>query len=476
MSAIDPLEAALGTRPVAGTPRPFRFPTFERGRLSGGLAVLTVHLPGRPLVSASLLLPAGAVDEPSAEGGATVLAARALTEGTLRHDAIALIEASERLGASLRAEAGWDTTVIGVDVPAERLAPALELLAEVVHEPAFPDREVERLRDQRLNAILQARAEPGRRADEAFVERVYSPLSPYARPSGGREETVRGLDPAILRRAYLRRAGFERAALVVGGDLSGIDVAGLAEPLVGTLGPGEAASNDAPVIAAAAGGPRIRLVHRPGSVQSELRVGGVGLARRSPDYYPVSVLAMILGGLFNSRLNMKLREEKGFTYGAHAGWDFRRFAGPFSARAAVNTDATVPALRDLVDELRRIGDEPVTDAELTAARDFLVGVFPLRFETPGPVVAALGGLATYGLPDDELDRYRPNVEAVSTADVLDAARAHLDVEGMAIVLVGDADAVGSELEAAGLGDVEVVRDEEPAAAAEGAGDVAAEGA
>jgi predicted Zn-dependent peptidase len=158
---------------------------------------------------------------------------------------------------------------------------------------------------------------------------------------------------------------------------------------------------------------------------------------------------------------MKLREEKGYTYGAGAGFDFRRFAGPFSARAAVNTDATVPALIDLLAELGRIRDAVPTDAEMRAARDYLVGVFPLRFETPGPIVGALGGIVTFGLPDDELDRYRPAIDAVTAADVLAAARAHLHLERLAVVVVGDADAVGSDLEKAGIGDVEVVRDEEP---------------
>jgi predicted Zn-dependent peptidase len=157
---------------------------------------------------------------------------------------------------------------------------------------------------------------------------------------------------------------------------------------------------------------------------------------------------------------MKLREEKGYTYGAGAGFDMRRFAGPFTARAAVNTDATAPALADLVAELYRMREAPPTDAELRAARDYLVGVFPLRFETPGPVVSAVGGLVTYELADDELDRYRPAVEAVTADDVLQAARAHLHVERLGVVVVGDADRVAADVEALGIGDLEVVRDEE----------------
>ncbi|MFH1474410.1 MAG: pitrilysin family protein [Chloroflexota bacterium] len=463
MSALDPLEAALGTRPIPGTPRPFTFPAVERGRLSGGLPVRFVHLPGRPLVTATLILPMGAVDEPAAVGGATVLAARSLTEGTRRRDALALVEAAERLGASLRAEAGWDATVIGVEVPAERLAPALELLAEIVREPAFPPREVERLRDQRLNDLLQAKADPARRAEEAYLATIYDPASPYARPAGGLRETVAGIDAGVVGRSYTSWVGFERAALVIGGDLAGIDLPAILEPLLGDLAAApEAAVRPVPTDAGRLDGPVVRVIHRSGSVQSELRVGHRGLPRRTPDFHAVAVMSSILGGLFNSRLNMKLREEKGYTYGAGAGFDLRRYAGPFTARAAVNTDATAPALADLVAELRRMRDTLPADAELRAARDYLVGVFPLRFETPGPVVAAVTGIVTHGLPDDELERYRPAIEAVTADDVLAAARAHLDLERLGIVLVGDADAVAADVEALGLGDLEVVREAEDA--------------
>jgi zinc protease len=463
MSASDRLEGALAARPVPGTPRPFTFPEVERGRLSGGLPILQVHLPGRPLVSAALLLPMGAVDEPAEVGGATVLAARSLMEGTRRRDALALVEASERLGASLRAEAGWDSTVIGVEVPAERLGEALELLAEVVREPAFPPHEVERLRDQRLNDLLQAKADPARRAEEAYLATIYDPSSPYARPAGGLRDTVAGIESGTVATAYASWVGFGRAALVVGGDLTGLDIPAILEPILGDLAPAPGAvAGVAPTDAGRLDRSVVRIVHRPGSVQSELRVGHRGLPRRTPDYHAVSVMSAILGGLFNSRLNMKLREEKGYTYGAGAGFDLRRYAGPFTARAAVNTDATAAALADLVAELRLMCETPPTDAELRAARDYLVGVFPLRFETPGPVVSAVGGLVTYGLPDDELDRYRPAIEAVTTSDVQAAARAHIDLERLAIVLVGDADAVASDVDALGLGELEVVREEDGA--------------
>ena len=170
-------------------------------------------------------------------------------------------------------------------------------------------------------------------------------------------------------------------------------------------------------------------------------------------------MSAILGGLFNSRLNMQLREAKGYTYGAGAGFDLRRGAGPFTARAAVNTDVTVPAVLDTLAELVRMRDEPVEPSELAAARDFLVGVFPLRFETAGAVVGALSGLAVHGLPVDELIDYRRQIEAVDIEAVAAAARTHLHVDNASIVLVGDVDAFGPALEAAGLGTVVIDRDE-----------------
>jgi zinc protease len=465
MSATDLDGNVLAVRPVPGTPRPYEFPAVAEHRLGNGLRILLADLPGRPLISASIVLPNGAADEAPDTAGATVLAARALSEGTEHYDAIALIEASERLGASLHAEAGWDAFSAGTDVPADRLPAAMDLLAELLLRPTFPEAEVERLRDERLNDLLQAKADPRRRAEETFIGTIYAPTSPYHRPSGGTQETVEALTPQILRSAWAAGLDPARATLVVGGDLRGLDVLGTAERLFGdwAAGPGIRATgtiDDSP----AAAGRVVRVVHRPGSVQSEIRIGHRGSPRRIPDFHALSIMAAILGGLFNSRLNMKLREEKGYTYGASAGYDLRRGAGPFGARAAVNTDATVPAILDTLAELTRMRETPVTDAELAAARDFLIGVFPLRFETASAVAGALGGLVVHGLPVDELVHYRERIEAVTVGDVSRAAADHLDLEHLAIVLVGDVDAFGPALEAEGLGRLIIESDDVGAAA------------
>jgi len=459
----------VAERPSPGRPRPYAFPPFTRTRLPNGLAVIAVDLPGRPLIDASLVIPGGAAEEADALAGATVLMARALTEGTERYDAVALVEATERLGASLHAEAGWDAMTISVDVPAERLAAALDLMVEVAARPTFPVDEVLRLRDERLNDLLQARADPGRRAEEAFIGAVYAPTSPYRRPAAGTRESVARLTADIARAELARRFDPGRMTLIVGGDLTGIDVAALAAERFGAW----QAQPDITPIGSTDAAPasierRVRVIHRPGDVQTEIRIGHPGAARRIPDFHAVSVMSAILGGLFNSRLNRKLREEKGYTYGAGAGFDLRRAAGPFSARAAVATAVTVPAVEETLLELERIRTDLVDSDELAAARDYLVGVFPLRFETPGAVVGALVGQVVQGLPDDELTRYRSSIEAVTRESVLAAARTHVRPSEAAIVLVGDADGFLPALEAANLGPVIVERDEVAPDGADGA--------
>jgi predicted Zn-dependent peptidase len=447
----------VAERPQPGAPRPYEFPAVSTTKLDNGLTIQVIDLPGRPLVSASVVVTGGAAEEPAPLAGSAVLAARALTEGTERYDAIGLVEAAERLGASLHAEAGWDALSVGVDVPADRLPAALDLVAEVLLRPTFPADEVERLRDERLNDLLQARADPRRRAEEAFSDTIYAPESPYHRPSGGTRETVERLTPDDLRGTFERTLDPSRSTLVIGGDLGGQDVVSLAERLFGSWH-GSALVASPVVDTANARGRVVRVIHRPGSVQTEIRVGHRGLPRRVPDFHAVTIMAAILGGLFNSRLNMKLREEKGYTYGASAGFDMRRGAGPFAARAAVNTEVTVPAILEMVSELRGIGESPVSAAELAAARDFLVGVFPLRFETAGAVVGSLGSLAVHGLSVEELVSYRERIEAVGIEDVA-AATGHIRLDQAAIVLVGDVDAFGAELEAAGLGQLVIERDD-----------------
>ena len=283
----------VAERPAPGAPRSYEFPPVTRRQLPNGLQILIVDLPGRPLVSASMVIVGGAAEEPADQAGATVLAARALTEGTERYEAIALVEATERLGASIHADSGWDALSVSVDVPSDRLAPALDLVAEVLLRPTFPGPEVERLRDERLNDLLQAQADPRRRVEEAFVGTIYAASSPYHRPSGGTRETVEGLASDQLRAVYRRMLHPARATLIVGGDLGAQDVVGMVERLFGAWdGAGATAAASATIADTGTSvGRLVRVIHRPGSVQTEIRVGHRGVPRRIPDFHAVSVMA-----------------------------------------------------------------------------------------------------------------------------------------------------------------------------------------
>jgi zinc protease len=320
------------------------------------------------------------------------------------------------------------------------------------------------LREERLNDLMQLRAEPRRRVDWAFVETIYTRQSPYSRLLGGAEATVRGLGREELAGVHAALLDPRRAAVVVGGDLTGLDVPRLILDRLGEFaaGSGSASPAEVSVTSASPAVERriVRLIDRPGSVQSEIRIGHVGLPRRIRDFHAVQVMNSILGGLFNSRLQLNLRETKGYTYGVGSSFDMRRGAGPFSVRTAVQSAVTVPAISEALAELERMRDEQVTPAELASARDYLVGVFPLRFEVPSAVVGAVGGLFAFDLPDDELARYRGCVEAIDVAAVQKAARDHLHTDRLAIVVVGDAAAVAGDLEAAGFGEFELVAEED----------------
>jgi zinc protease len=455
----------LDRRPGAGQPRAYDFPDFERLRLPGGLTLLCAHVPGRPLLQAQLIVgggaDGGATSEPAAQAGVTVLTARALSEGTARRDAVAFVEAAERLGAGLAASASWDSFTAHVEVPRTRLGPALELLAEMALQPSFPDREVQRLREERLNDLKQGMADARRRVERLFPETIYADGAAYGRLAAGSETTVAGLDRDALAARHAALVRPEACTIIVCGDLDGLPLtemvgsafAGWPEPPAGD-GPAEAAAPDR-----ARPGRQVVVVDRPSAPQSEIRIGHVGARRRIGDFHALAVMNALLGGLFNSRLNRLLREERGYTYGVHSDFDLRRAAGPFAVRCAVESAVTAPAIADILAELERIRDaEPAPD-ELAAARDYLVGVFPLRFESSAQVAGALAGIVVHGLPDDELDRYRPAVAAVSAADVLAAARAHIDPSQASIAVVGDAARFREDLEAAGHGEVRLITDE-----------------
>jgi zinc protease len=441
-------------RPPSGAPRSYRFPDFTRERLANGMTVWLVPLPDRELVSVHLLTDAGAASEDESLGGIAALTAQLLVTGTERLDAAGFAETSERLGIDVGSESSWDSARAGFTALGPKLDDGLALLAEMVRTPRLDEREFERLKAERLNDILQARADPGRLADERFLAEVFSAETPYARLSAGSPETVGLLDVGAARDFHATRYAPGFANLVIAGAIEPDEALRAVERHLGDWsGAGRGHRTFEP---RQRGGRRIVLVDRPGSVQSELRVGHLGIERADARYFPAMVMAALLGGVFSSRLNRRLREELGYTYGARCSFDPRRAAGPFMAVAAVQTEVTTDAIRELLGQLEGIRAAPPNETELAEVRDFLVGVFPLRFETTAGLAAALDPLAIYGLPDDYWHTYRTRIEEVGPSQVHAAARELVRPDEALILLTGDAARIRDELAAADLGPLEVV--------------------
>lgn len=442
-------------RPGPGKGRPYRFPRAIEAETSNGVRIIVLPMPARPLVSVQLILPSGASAESREGSGITTALARLLTEGGEVHDADALVEASELLGAKIGAEAGWESLVISTTLPAGRLAGILPLIAEITLTPRLPEREIERVKALRLAAIDQAHASPRARASEALIAAIYDEGASYSRPAGGTRESVAAIDRTALLTRHQQLLAAGRPTIVIAGEL---DAAGairaVGESALAALTCGSQSASAPPDTSSSessdrGGAPHLLLLDRPGSVQSELRIGRLGRSRHDPLFHAALVHSEILGGLFGSRLNRVLREEKGYTYGAAAGFDFRRGRGPFTARTAVESSVTAPALVEARKQLGSFATSPATEDELMAARQYLRGTFPLRFGTPSAVAGAVSALVAYDLPVAELDRFQSSVESVSAAAVAQVA-ADLAVERERIVVVGDAASVEAPLRDAGF--------------------------
>jgi len=453
MSRMEGLDRTVP--PPPGPLRSFDFPEVEKEALDTGLDLRVVRNSRLPVVTVLLVLDAGEAAVPEERGGEAVLAGNALDGGTQDRTGAALAEALEGIGSALSVHTGWDSTSLSLTALPHRLPQALALLAEVVQRPAFPEEEVARFRSQRLASIQQRFMDPGSRADDEAARLIHADGVAYGRPLGGTRPSVEGLGREELAAFAWNRYRPARGGLVVVGDVDPAEIRTLVREELGEWTGGGGALEPLRVE------PRHRerrvvVVHRPGAVQSELRIGHLGVPRDTPDYHSLLVLNSILGGTFTSRLNLNLRERHGFTYGVRSGFSFRRGAGPFLISTAVGTEQTAPAVREAMAELEGLLEEGPREEEVASARDYLAGIFPLRIETTAQVASRIGELIVYGLPADTFARYRNEVRAVTREAALDAGRRHLHPEAMTVVVVGDAPSVRGPLEELGLGPVDVV--------------------
>jgi predicted Zn-dependent peptidase len=448
----------ISARPSVGSPRPWSFPHFERLTIAGG-RVLACHLPGRRLGVVSLVFDAGASAEPSGREGVAELVARALSEGTAERDAYRFAVDGERLGATWRASTDWDSLRCGFEVPVGELAAATALLSEAVRAAAFEDDTLTRVRDERIDEVSIEMSQPAARAGEALAAEVFSDRSRYHRSDAGDIPSLEAISHDDIRDFRARRLGRSSATLVVVGDLDGVDIEELGHTVFDGWVDGDG-SPQPPDVTPRQPGRRVVVVDRPGSVQSMLLVGHDGPPRKIDDYVAMTTMSLVLGGMFSSRLNLKIREEKGYAYGAHSGFDTRKYGGMFAARAAVQSDVTIPALVDMVAEIERMHTGGVEVEELEQARAYRAGVFPISFAGAMAVAAGLGDLVIHDFADDHFDQLRARVLDVRKDELDASAASRLRPEDLVTVIVGDASGFADELGSAGFGPVTIVPDEQ----------------
>jgi zinc protease len=448
MTAVP--EVSRSPRPAPGSPREYHFPRFERRTLANGMQLIAARVPKLPLATVVVLIDAGAVGDAEGYEGTAQLTAKMLLEGTESYDGAQLAERFERLGASIEASADWDAAAITMTTLVEHLSDAFDLLGEVVLRPAFRGRELERLKAERLAELLQLRAEPRGLADELFTKFLYAPTSRYARPEGGEEASVEGIERQTIVDFYKTRYVAGGTTVVVAGDVTTDRAEALVDQAFGKW-EGRATTRVLGDTRPARSERAVHIIVKPDAPQSELRIGHVGIPRNHPDFFPVNVMNALLGGLFNSRINLNLREAHAYTYGAFSGFEWRREAGPFVVHTAVKSDITDAAAREILFEVDRIRAEAVTPDELSLATSYLTGVFPIRFETTTAIAAALSVLTLHGLPEDYYDRYRDNVASITSEKVLAAAQRYVNPAAFQMVVVGDPNIVRGPLEAMQFG-------------------------
>jgi zinc protease len=452
-AAVAPPAEFPTTAPQPGPTPELKLPDPVERRLANGLRVLYVRQPELPVVAASLVIPGGNADEPAALPGIASFTANMLDEGAAGRSALEIADALDLLGASLTTTSGWDAAQASLYVLRPNFPQALQILADVVVRPDFPEREVSRLREERLTELARAKDNPGTIAGNAFQSLVYGAKHPYGRFAS--TESARRYDRAALtrfHRAFYRPQG---STLILVGDVDPQALHPAVErAFVGWRGspPAQAA---APAPASDTPATAIYLVDKPGAAQSEIRIGHPGVARDNPDFFALTVLNTLLGGSFTSRLNANLREAHGYTYGARSSFAMRRGAGPFTAEAAVTTAKTDSALIEFFRELNRIRTEPVPRDELERAKRFVALGLPRRFETAPDVAARLAELAIYGLDMDFYDEYVDRIMAVTGEDVRRVANQYVRPGRSVVVVVGDRKTVEAGVRAAGLGPVQV---------------------
>lgn len=445
------------SKPPALGPAPsLKLPDMQRLKLSNGMTLFLVEHHEVPVAQLNLIVRAGSAADPIGKYGVGSLTAAMLDEGAGTRSSLEIADALEFLGANLSTTSSFDYSAVRMSVPVSKLSDALPVMADVVMRPTFPATDLDRLRKERLTALLQARDNPAQLIQIAFPRIVFGPTHRYGTSANGLPAAIEAFTAADLQAFYRAHYRPDNAAMIVVGDVTSASLLPLLEKQFG----GWKAEGVAPLVAEVPLAPQLKarqiyIVDKPDAPQSQIRIGWIGVARSTPDYAALEVLNTILGGSFTSRLNQNLREEHGYSYGASSAFDMRQSAGPFLAAAGVQSDKTAPAVQEFFNELNNIV-KPISDAELQKAKNYVALGFPGEFETTGDLARKVEELVVYNLPPTTYADFVGNVNKVTAADLQKLAARYIQPDKMAVVVVGDRKSIEGPIRQLNLGPVNIV--------------------
>lgn len=438
-------------RPLAS--REVRFPPYEVRTLANGMQVVTVLHHEQPAVSIRLLVRSGGLYNPPGKPGVASLAAALLDQGTTTKSAEQIADTIDFIGGALGTGAGSDLTFVNSVVMKDSFGLAMDLLADVVRNPAFAPDEIERQRQQAASGLKVSQTDPEWVANVVFDRLVYG-FHPYGLPNSGTAESLAAITREDLQ-AYHRRF-FVPNNMILGivGDVTSEEAFAAAERVFGKWPRAEVTT----VTLAEPPPPtrRVVVIDMPGAVQTEIRVGHMGIPRKHKDYMPIELAFRILGGEGANRLHRVLRSERGLTYGAQANIETLKLGGDFVAQTNTRTETTGEALKLMVEEIVRLQRERVGERELGDAQAYLAGNFPLTIETPDAIATQVLNNVFYDLPVEEIGTFPQRVQSVVPGDIQRVARTYVFPDRLSVVLVGNAAAFVKQLKSAGFFEYEVI--------------------
>ncbi|SFU73151.1 M16 family metallopeptidase [Pseudoduganella namucuonensis] len=433
--------------PPYGADKPLPVPSIARKTLANGLEVWVVPRQGLPRVDYVLAVRgAGYAADDAGHPGFASLLATLLSEGTAKRSSRAIAEAGQGLGGGVGAGTAHDGITVSANALASGAAPMMALLAEVARQPSFPEAEVQLAKANALQALKVAETQPGYRAERALSKAVYGE-HPYGR-TNPTAEAIASVDAALLRAEHAKRFRPDRALLVITGRIKEAEAMKLAEAAFGDWKAAGPALPETPPARAAAE-PVRQLLERPGSVQSTVRLGRPGAAASVADQVPLRLASTILGGGFSSRVNLNLREDKGYTYGASAGARMYRDGGAIVGGADVRNEVTGAALAEYFKEYRRLGAELVGEDEMSMNKRYVAGSYLIQNQMQRAVAGSLANNWLVGLPPEFLGEFVPRIQKVTAEQVREMGGKYFAPESQSIVVVGDPAAVAEQLKAYG---------------------------